>query len=77
MEIDEESDQFMFHLFYWRPHFNCMASRVAVHRWRIPLANSLIKGRRPWASGVNPEQTVPDLEKKVYQMDQQTMRLNF
>ena len=30
MEIGEESDQFMFYLFSWRPHFNCMTSWVVV-----------------------------------------------
>ena len=45
--------KFMFHLFSRRSHFNCMASRVVVgvFHWQI--------------SNVNPEQTVPDLEKGV------------
>ena len=64
MEIDKESNQFIFHLLSWRPNFNCIVSRVAVHgvfHWQILL----ITGRRLWASDVNPEQTVPDLKKGV------------
>ena len=33
--------------------------------WCIPLGNSIITGPWPSVSGVNPEQTVPDLENGV------------
>ena len=38
MEIDGESDLFMFHLLSWRPHFNFIASQVAedgIFDWEI------------------------------------------